>query len=302
MYEAFYGLKEKPFSILPDPDFLFLGERHSSAYSMLEYGVQHGEGFTVITGGVGCGKTTLIRHLLNNLDEDVTVGLISNTQKRIDELLKWVLLSFDQPYDASEKVALFDRLQRFLIAQYSEGKRTVLIIDEAQNLSIDTVEELRMLSNINADKHQLLQLVLVGQPQLKEMLRLPELEQFVQRVSSDYHLDPLSLTDVSDYIFHRLFTAGRIEPLFDHGALVVIAKASGGVPRKINVLCDLSLVYGYSQGHDTIAAETVLEVLHDKVKYGVFETAAGNRNISGSEPGLSAVTGANIAEFPYDKD
>ncbi len=280
MYESFYGLKEKPFSILPDPGFLYLGERHKHAYTMLEYGVVHGAGFTVITGNVGCGKTTLIQHLLENMCEDVVVGLISNTQREIGELLKWVLLSFNQPYDVHDKVALFDRLQQFLIEQYSQGRRTVLIIDEAQNLSGDTLEELRMLSNINSGKHQLLQLVLVGQPQLKELLRRPELEQFVQRVSSDFHLGPLDRYEVSAYIDHRLAVAGRTTPLFDDNAKFVIFKTSEGVPRKINILCDTALVYGFSHGSKKISTRVVLEMLRDKARYGLIDPM-----------GASAVTG-----------
>ena len=273
MYETFYQLKEKPFSILPDPSFLYLGKRHALAYTMLEYGVEHGGGITVITGGVGCGKTTLIRHLLNNLDRDVNVGLISNTQQEIGELLKWVLLSFEQPYDTNDKVALFDRLQRHLIEEYGKGRRSVLIIDEAQNLAIGTLEELRMLSNINADKDQLLQLVLVGQPQLKNLLRRPELEQFVQRVSSDFHIEPLSLAEVAEYIRHRLAVAGRETELFDEGAIEAVYESTGGVPRRVNVLCDTALVYGFPQHAEQITAELVNEVLRDKARYGIFPSA-----------------------------
>jgi type II secretory pathway predicted ATPase ExeA len=308
MYEAFYNLTEKPFSILPDPAYLYLGKRHALAYTMLEYGVGHGHGFTVITGGVGCGKTTLIRHLLNNLDHDVTVGLISNTQNEVDHLLKWVLLSFDQPYDANDKVALFDQLQRFLIEQYSQGKRSVLIIDEAQNLAGDTLEELRMLSNINADKDQLLQLVLVGQPQLKAMLRRPELEQFVQRVSSDFHLAPMTEDEVAAYIRHRLAVAGRTTPLFEDKALFVIFKVSGGIPRKVNVLCDTALVYGFSEGAEMITAEIVMEMLRDKVQYGVFAPEPGSAGAVGLDAPSAASTPApasarpKVAEFPFDHD
>jgi type II secretory pathway predicted ATPase ExeA len=272
MYEAFYELTEKPFSIQPDPAFLYFGQRHSLAYTMLEYGVEHRAGFTVITGEVGCGKTTLIRQLLDNLDEDVTIGLISNTQNEIGELLKWVLLSFDQPYDSTDKVALFDQLQRFLIDEYGKGRRTVLIIDEAQNLAGSTLEELRMLSNINADKHQLLQLVLVGQPQLKQLLRRPELEQFAQRVSVDFHIAPLAAGEVADYIEHRLAVAGRESPLFDKTAVCRIAEATRGVPRKINILCDTALVYGFSLEAGMITSEIVEEVLKDKAQYGVFDS------------------------------
>lgn len=294
MYESFYALKEKPFSILPDPAYLYMGRRHALAYTMLEYGIDHGAGFTVITGEVGSGKTTLIRHLLNNLGQDVTVGLISNTQREIGELLKWVLLAFRQPYDGSDKVALFDRLQNFLIDQYGKGRRTVLIIDEAQNLGGDTLEELRMLSNINADKDQLLQLVLVGQPQLQAMLRRPELEQFVQRVSSDFHIGPLNRDEVAEYIAHRLAVAGRAEPLFDAKALFVVFKVSGGIPRKINVLCDTALVYGFSQGAAVITAEIVMEMLRDKVQYGVFTPEPGAAGVVGLD-GPAAVRAAPAA-------
>ncbi len=231
MYEAFYGLNEKPFSVQPDPSYLFLGRRHSLAYSILEYGVEQGAGLTVITGDIGCGKTTLIRHLLNHIDRDFTVGLISNTHQDIDELLRWVMLSFGLPYDAQHKVGLFDELQQFLLGEYRKGRRTVLIIDEAQNLSLSTLEELRMLSNINADKDQLLQLVLVGQPQLKDLLRRPELIQFSQRVSADFHLPRFEHEEVAQYITHRLEVAGRKEALFYSPAIELIAEASKGVPR-----------------------------------------------------------------------
>ena len=192
MYEAFYGLTEKPFSLLPDPGFLFLGRQHSMAFSMLEYGMLNRAGFTVITGDIGCGKTTLIRHLLNQLDEGVNVGLISNAHEQIDELLRWVLLAFRLDYKANMQIELFDTFTKFLIDQYAKGRRTVLIVDEAQNLRANTLEELRMLSNINADKDLLLQLVLVGQPALRRLLRQPELAQFAQRVLVDFHIQPLS--------------------------------------------------------------------------------------------------------------
>lgn len=279
MYEAFYELTEKPFSILPDPSFLYLGKRHSMAYTMLEYGVEHRAGFTVITGDVGCGKTTLIRHLLNNLEQDVTVGLISNTQKEIGELLKWVLLSFGQSFESNDKVALFDRLQQFLIDEYARGRRTMLIIDEAQNLAASTIEELRMLSNINADKDQLLQLVLVGQPQLKRLLRRPELEQFAQRVSADFHIGALQADEVVEYVNHRLAVAGREAMLFDDDALLRIAHSTHGVPRRINILCDTALVYGFSLEAEIITAGVVNEVLRDKARYGVVPSEDGDEEI-----------------------
>ena len=276
MYEAFYGLTEKPFSILPDPDFIYWGETHSLAYTMLEYGILNRAGFTVITGEIGCGKTTLIRHLLNELDEEIAVGLVSNTQKDRNtqedrvELLHWVLMAFDQPFEGKPYVALYDQFQQFLISEYAKNKRTVLIIDEAQNLGPRALEELRMFSNINADKDQLLQLVLLGQPELRKLLQKPELIQFAQRISSDFHLNPLNLKETKDYIAHRLKIAGREEPLFTIAAINDIFDATGGVPRLINILCDTVLVYGFSMGAQKITAAVVDEVLRDRAKRGVI--------------------------------
>ncbi|MBE7636404.1 AAA family ATPase [Sneathiella sp. P13V-1] len=269
MYEEFYGLENKPFSIQPDPDFLYWGRTHSMAYAMLEYGVMNHAGFTVITGEIGCGKTTLIRHLLNRLADEYTVGLVSNIQG--GELLQWVLSAFDQPYDGLSQVALHDRLQDFLIEQYALGKRTILIVDEAQNLGPKLLEQLRLLSNINADSDQLLQLILVGQPQLKDLLQSPELIQFAQRVASDFHVVPLSLEDVKDYIKHRLEVAGRHEPLFTDVACEHIHEASRGVPRIINILCDTCLVYGFAQMSEEIDSSIVDEVIEDKKEHGVFK-------------------------------
>jgi type II secretory pathway predicted ATPase ExeA len=166
MYEEFYGLTEKPFSIQPDPEFLFFGLRHSMAYAMLEYGVQNRAGFSVICGDIGCGKTTLVRHMLNNLGDELTVGIVYNTHQQIDDLLSWIMLAFNQPYEGKSHLALFDDFQQFLIRSYGEGKRVVLIIDEAQNLTPSSLEALRMLSNINVDKDQLLQIILVITPKM----------------------------------------------------------------------------------------------------------------------------------------
>lgn len=286
MYEAFYGLNEKPFSLQPDPTYLYMGKRHAFAYSVLEYGVGQGAGVTVITGEVGCGKTTLLSHLLNRLDEDVTAGFISNMPPETDELLRWVLWAFGQPYDHVHKVGLFDQLQQFLIGEYATGRRAVLIVDEAQNLSAAMLEELRMLSNINAEKGQLLQLVLVGQPQLQTLLGRPELLQFVQRVAADFHLPRLETVEVAKYILHRLELAGRStsvvdmaavreSSLFDAAAVKRIAQVSQGVPRTINLLCDMALVYGFSAGAERVSRDIVDEVIADKARYGVFRQSEG---------------------------
>lgn len=270
MYEDFYGLTEKPFSIQPDPDFLFFSVRHSMAYAMLEYGVQNRAAFSVICGEIGCGKTTIVRHLLNNLDEQLTVGIVYNTHQNIDDLLGWIMLAFNQPYEGKSNLALFDEFQQFLINCYADNKRVVLIIDEAQNLTPGALESLRMLSNINADKDQLLQIILVGQPQLRDLLRKPELEQFYQRVSVDFFIPPLQVFEVDKYIQHRLHVAGRDAPLFTPGATRLIAENSRGIPRSINILCDTCLVYGFSTGADKLDINIVREVIKDRADYGVF--------------------------------
>lgn len=273
MYEAFYGLKEKPFSIQPDPDFLFMGKRHALAYSMLQYGLENRAGFTVICGEIGCGKTTLIRHLLNAMGTNLTVGLVSNTHRNIADLLGWIMLAFGQPYEATSPVARYDAFQRFLIAEYAAGKRVVLIVDEAQNLSVGALESLRMLSNINADKDQLLQVILVGQPQLQDVLKRPELQQFAQRVAVDYFIPPLAEAEVGRYVTHRLAVAGRTEPLFTPEALALVAQATRGVPRRINTLCDMALVYAFSAEAAVVDEALVREVLTDRQAYGVFGEA-----------------------------
>ena len=270
MYQEYYGLKERPFSIQPDPDFLFFGRKHSMAFAMLEYGVRSQAGFTVICGEIGCGKTTLIRHLLNNIEEDLTIGIVYNTHKELDNLLSWVMMSFGQPYEGMSDVALYDSFQRFLIQNYGQGKRVVLIIDEAQNLSPGALESLRMLSNINADKDQLIQIILVGQPQLRALLRLPELHQFSQRVAVDFFVPPLETYEVEVYINHRLKVAGREEPIFTHWACERIAEATKGIPRRINILADMALVYGFASDSEKIDVNLIDEVLKDKAEFGVM--------------------------------
>ena len=270
MYEAFYGLREKPFSIQPDPDFLFLGRRHSYAYAMMEFGIKNKAGFIVISGEIGCGKTTLVRHLLNNLPANLIVGLVSNTHREMTNLLEWIMLALGLPYDGMSGVALYDAFQRYLIEQHGLGKSVLLIVDEAQNLSADALESLRMLSNINADKHQLLQIILVGQPQLKNMLMRPDLQQFAQRVALDFHIKPFDASEAKNYIQHRLSISGRKTPLFTTLACAKIAEICQGIPRRINILCDTVLVYGYSSGSERIDLVLVEEVMKDKAEYGAL--------------------------------
>jgi general secretion pathway protein A len=269
MYEAFYGLKEKPFSILPDPDLIYWGRMHAMAFTMLEFGVMNNAGFTVITGEIGSGKTTLVRHLLKMLNPNITTGLISNSPQGREEMLQWTLMALGQPFEGNYP-KLFKQLQDFLYGQFATSRRTILIIDEAQNLEPEALEHLRMLSNINADKYQILQLILVGQPQLRDLLLQPRLHQFAQRISSDFHLKPLDEQDVAKYIDFRLQAVGSKNSLFSQQACSQIAWASGGIPRMINILCDTSLVYGFASGQKTISQAIVKEVIADKQQFSIF--------------------------------
>jgi len=264
IYTDFFGLNERPFSLVPDPDFLFWSGPHKTAYTMLEYGVLTRAPITLITGDVGAGKTTLMQHLLRSLGDDVQIGLVSNAHGDRGELLRWVLMALGQEAGPQETyVDLFSRFQEHLIAEYAQGRRVILIFDEAQNLSRESLEELRMFTNINANKDELLQLVLVGQPELRDMIRRPDLRQFAQRVSSAFHLQAMDETTVRAYISHRLKVAGATSELFHRSARSLVYEATGGVPRLVNQLCDLSMVYAYTKGNRTVTRLTVQQVLDD---------------------------------------
>jgi general secretion pathway protein A len=269
MYVAYYGLREKPFTILPDPDLIYWGSMHRMAFTMLEFGVKNNAGFTVITGAIGSGKTTLLRFLLKKLSANVTMGMISNSPQGRLELLQWILMAFSQPFDG-DYPTLFKRLQDFLYRQHASRRRTILIIDEAQNLGLEALEHLRMLSNINADKDQILQLIIVGQPQLRDLLLDPQLHQFAQRISADFHLQPLKESEVANYIAFRLKAAGAERIMFTLDAAAKIAEASGGIPRMINILCDTALVYGFANGLQTISSELVSDVIADKQQFSIL--------------------------------
>jgi type II secretory pathway predicted ATPase ExeA len=205
--------------------------------------------------------------------------MITNTHPSFGELLQWVLMAYGLEYRGREKVELYESFINFVIGQYAKGKRVVLIIDEAQNLSLDTLEELRMLSNINADKNQVLQLILVGQPELRTMLQMPQLKQFAQRVSVSHHLDALSSEETYQYVRHRIAVAGGDPEIFGEKACSLLWFHSRGVPRMINTLCDMALVYGYASEQKTIDAELIKEVVRDRRKGGLF---------AGREEGLEA--------------
>ena len=270
MYESFYGFSKKPFTLVSDPAFLYMGKTHSTAFAMLEYGVMSQAGFTVITGEVGSGKTTLVHHLMNNLSGEVKVGLIANTRRNMGELLPWVLHAFNLEYREANPVALYDIFSGFLKEQYEKKQRTVLVLDEAQNLGAEVLEELRMLSNLNASDEQFLQIILVGQPELRSILSQPDMMQFSQRVAADYHIAALSPRDTVAYIKHRLIQAGATQDVFTPHAYLLIHAASRGVPRLINILCDTALSYAYGDEIGMVDEEYLKDVLRERSEGGLL--------------------------------
>jgi type II secretory pathway predicted ATPase ExeA len=243
------------------------------AFAMLEYGVVNQAGFTVVTGAIGSGKTTLIRHLLGGMGRSLRVGLITHTSKYGGNLLEWILMAFNQPFEGTSYPRLYKRFCDFVEQSEGPNGRVVLVIDEAQNLEPDRLEELRMLSNINTHS-MLMQLILVGQPELRHTLQGPNLTQFAQRVSSDFHLPELQLSEARAYIDHRISVAGGQPHLFSSSAKRLICEASNGVPRQINVLADRSLVYAYAKSASAVSSSIVRKVISDKKRHGIFRLEA----------------------------
>jgi len=270
MYNDFYQFTENPFSLLPDPSFLFLGKKHQNALTMLQYGLLRNSGYTVITGEIGSGKTTLVRYLLDEAEDNITLGLINNTHPSFGELLCWISMAFGLSYRGKQKVELTEDFLNFITEEYASHRRTVLVIDEAQNLSVQALEELRMLTNDNADKYQVLQLILIGQSALRQTLQQASLKQFAQRISVAYHLEALDKEETFAYIQHRLQVAGGHKDLFASDACLSVWENSGGVPRIINILCDTALVYGFSEKKPYIDAQVIMDVVKEREQGGVF--------------------------------
>lgn len=269
MYTKFYGLSKKPFSLIPDPSFLFLSAKHKKALTTLQYGLVSQAGFTVITGEIGSGKTTLVRSLLDKLRGDCEVGLITNTHSAFGDLLTWVLAAFNIESSASNKAERYQAFVDFITEKSKEKQRVVLIVDEAQNMDIQTLEELRLLSNINVNQEIMLQLVLVGQPELVEKLNQPELVQFSQRISIEYHLMPLSYEETEQYIHYRLKVAGSENTIFYPSACAALYYYSGGVPRLINNLGDLALVFAFAADKKKINWKVIVDVVSERTTGGI---------------------------------
>ena len=265
MYGSYYGFRVKPFQLRPDPSFFFGSRGHKRAMAYLEYGLSQGEGFIVITGEVGAGKTTLVRNLFRTLEsENILAAQIVNTHLDSDDTLRVVAAAFGLPYENSGKAALLIRLEEFFRKCDQQGKRALLVVDEAQNLSPRTVEELRMLSNFQTDDKPLLQTFLLGQPEFRRTLLSGDMQQLRQRVTATYHLGPMDLSETQSYIEHRLSTAGWSgDPSFDEDAFAAIYDYTGGIPRKINTLCDRLLLMGCLEKLHGFGGSEVDEVIRD---------------------------------------
>lgn len=250
MYLDHFGLKERPFSIAPDPRYLFMSQQHREALAHLMYGIRGEGGFVLITGEVGTGKTTVCRCLLGQLPENCQVAFVINPRLSPEELLETVCDEFRIPYPEGQSYSklLVDRINQFLLEAHAEGRNPVLMIDEAQNLSVEVLEQVRLLTNLETDQRKLLQVVLIGQPELRELLARPELRQLAQRITARFHLGALSRSDLEGYVNHRLAVAGMPHPLFSRRLLGLIHRRTGGVPRLVNLVCDRALLGSYVEG------------------------------------------------------
>ena len=293
MYTSFFGLNEKPFSITPDPRYLFMSERHGEALAHLVYGVTESGGFIQLTGEVGTGKTTLVRTLLlNRMPDNADVAVVLNPQVSALEFLATICeeLGIEMPDEPYGSKALIDRLNQHLLSAHGEGRRVILVVDEAQNLSRDVLEQVRLLTNLETAKQKLLQIILIGQPELRELLARTDLRQLAQRITGRYHLEPLSRDEAAAYIEHRLKVAGAIGEVFDTGAKREVFRLSEGVPRIINVICDRALLGAYAKETRRVTRRLVKRA-SDEIS-GKLEPRALPRWLV---PGLSAAVVAVIA-------
>ena len=276
MYEAFYKLSGKPFQLNPDPSFYFASRGHKRAMSYLEYGLHQGEGFIVITGEIGAGKTTLVKNLFRRVDPNsfVAAQLVS-TQLDADDTLRLIAAAFGLKHEEQSKAILLTRLEEYLLSVHRQGRRALLVVDEAQNLSPRAVEELRMLSNFQAGEKSLLQSFLLGQPEFRYTLQGEGMQQLRQRIIASYHLGPMDLAETRSYIEHRMKTVGwKGDPEFGEECFSPVFSHTGGIPRRINTLCDRVLLFGYLEDRHRIDAQTIEAVIGDL--NGEMPTLAAN--------------------------
>lgn len=288
MYEAHYRLKTKPFTLLPDPEFLYLGAKHRMALSLLEYGLANESAFIVMAGEPGTGKTTLLNRLLSETRHPWTIGVLSNTHIGLDGLLPWIAASFGLQLKDKSEADAFHEFARFLEQERSAGRRVLLVVDEAQNIGATMLEELRLLSNLNDGRRRSLQILLSGQLGLRDLLKGPDMVQFAQRIGVEYVLESFSEDETVAYIDHRLQVAGRPSRLFSTLASRIVFRLTGGIPRLINQLSDHALVYGYAEQTGTITGHVVLAAATARAKHGVFPFLASPDDVNVSEQELAA--------------
>jgi general secretion pathway protein A len=276
LYREYFGLKETPFSISPDPHYFYISEGHREALAHLMYGIKMDGGFVLLTGEVGTGKTTVCRCLLEKVPESCEIAFILNPKMSSAELLAAICDEFRVPYPegTTSVKELVDRLNDFLLAIHEKGRKAILIIEEAQNLTVEVLEQVRLLTNLETSQRKLLQIIMLGQPELRDMLAKPELRQLSQRITARYHLGPLTKKEISSYVQHRLAVAGLARgELFSRPAMRVLGRLTGGVPRLLNIICDRALLGTYIQGKEKIDKRTLIhaaqEVTGNKISNGI---------------------------------
>jgi general secretion pathway protein A len=285
MYESFYNFRTMPFSLLPDSDFLYPGSTHRAAYSILEYGLIHQAPFMVLTGDPGMGKTSLLQKLVSEHGEKHSIGLVTNARYNIEHLLPWILLSLGLSQKQLDPVEAYHLFSGFLIQESKQHRRVILIIDEAQSLGSELLEELRLLSNLNDGKTLKLQFILSGQPDLHTLLQRADMTQFAQRIVVDYHLEPLLEVETGHCIRHRLKIAGGDPSLFTNKACVLVHRLTRGIPRLINQVCDIALTYGFTEQARVITSKLVAQAAFDRSKGGILPLAAQEElNVLASAP------------------
>lgn len=270
MYQRFYELQRPPFSLVPDPEFLYLGGRHGMAFSLLEYGLVNESGFIVLTGEPGTGKTTLLNRLVESLQGQGTIGVLNQTPKGMRRLLPWVLAAFGQDAQGTGDVALFLELARFLARERAARRRVLLVVDEAQNIGAEGLEELRLLSNLHDGRRSCLQIILAGQPGLRSMLQGPGMVQLAQRIGVEHALDALFEEELRGYVEHRIRIAGGRRRLFSTLACRTVYTLAGGTPRLINQLCDRALVHAYAEQAPVVTGQLMLAAAKERDRYGIF--------------------------------
>ncbi|MEJ2589923.1 MAG: XrtA-associated ATPase [Candidatus Thiodiazotropha sp.] len=294
MYDDFYKLKGKPFQLTPDHKFFFNSKGHNRAMAYLRYGLEQGEGFIVITGGIGTGKTTLVRNLFDELSGmNVMAAQLVTTQVDPDDMLRMVCASFGLAHEGLNKATLLHNLEAIARARHAEGKQILLVVDEAQNLPARSVEELRMLSNFQVENRALVQTFLLGQEEFKRTLQSPGMEQVRQRIIASYHLEPLTPDETEKYILHRLQLVGWNEdPTFDEGVFRMIYEFTGGVPRRINAMCDRLMLYGCLEELHHLEKDAVLAVMHELEQEVSFDPPPGEGDQSASQehPPMASVS------------